>query len=116
MGAARPGRRATMDLEFARQGLFIGGRWAAGAASLPVEDPSFGEVIGTIPAGSAADVDAAVAAARGALAGDWGKLAAFERGRLLARIGQAVLDQAERLAQLEARDVGKPLSQARADV
>jgi aldehyde dehydrogenase (NAD+) len=49
------------------------------------------------------------------MAGDWGRSTATERGRILARIGALVLERAEDLARIEAQDVGKPLSQARAD-
>jgi aldehyde dehydrogenase (NAD+) len=79
-------------------------------------DPSTGSEIGRIARGGADDIDAAVAAARGALDGAWGKLTAAERGRLLARLGTLVTENAEALAEMEATDVGKPLTQARADV
>jgi len=97
--------------------LLIGGEWRAAAdgASLAVEDPSTGAEIGRIARGGGADVAAAVAAARAALGGSWGRLAAFERGRLLAALAARVRDCAEGLASLEASDVGKPLAQARAD-
>jgi aldehyde dehydrogenase (NAD+) len=95
--------------------LFIAGRWREASATLPIEDPSTGEAIGTLAAGSATDVDAAVAAADAALSGAWGAATAAERGRVLAKIGKAVEAKAEMLAELEARDVGKPLKQARAD-
>jgi aldehyde dehydrogenase (NAD+) len=95
--------------------LFIAGRWHRARATLPVEDPSTGEQIGTIAAGAAADIDAAVDAAQQAFSGGWGSCTAAERGRILAKIGQAVEARADRLAELEARDVGKPLKQARAD-
>jgi aldehyde dehydrogenase (NAD+) len=95
--------------------LFIAGRWREANATLPVEDPSTGEAIGTLAAGSATDIDAAVAAADAALSGPWGAATAAERGRVLAKIGKAVEAKAEMLAELEARDVGKPLKQARAD-
>ena len=95
--------------------LFIGGAWQAAKSTLPIEDPSTGETIGTLGAGSAADIDAAVEAAHTALKGEWGKLTAAERGRLLARLGKIVESRADVLADLEARDVGKPLKQARAD-
>jgi len=75
--------------------LFIGGRWRAAQATLPVEDPSTGEEIGTLAAGAATDVDAAVTAAETALSGSWGALTAAERGRLLAKIGRAVEAKAE---------------------
>ncbi|MBN9316153.1 MAG: aldehyde dehydrogenase family protein [Devosia sp.] len=96
---------------------FIGGRWMAPAGGdyLPIENPSTGEVIGRIPGGRAADVDAAVAAAQAALAGEWGRTPAAERGRILSRIGQKVLERVDDLARIEAMDVGKPLKQAKAD-
>jgi aldehyde dehydrogenase (NAD+) len=97
--------------------LFIGGRWqpAANRATLPLLDPSDGSALARIARGTAVDIDAAVAAAQAALAGDWGRLAAAERGRLLAAIGRKVLERVDELAYLEARDVGKPLKQGRAD-
>jgi aldehyde dehydrogenase (NAD+) len=97
--------------------VLIGGVWrpATGGGVLPLENPSTGQVIGEIAAAQAADIDAAVIAARAALDGPWGKLTAAERGRLLTAIGRAVADQVESLAQMEALDVGKPLKQARAD-
>jgi aldehyde dehydrogenase (NAD+) len=95
--------------------LFIAGKWVDSASTIPIEDPSTGEKIGTLAAGKAGDVDAAVNAAAAAYSGTWGKLTAAERGRLLARMSAAVAAQAETLADLEVRDVGKPLKQARAD-
>jgi aldehyde dehydrogenase (NAD+) len=108
----------SMVAGFGTELCFVGGRWVPPAAgrSLAVEDPSSGETIGRIARGDAADVDAAVSAAERALAGEWGRLTASERGRVLHRIGTRVLDQADALARLEAMDVGKPLKQARADV
>jgi aldehyde dehydrogenase (NAD+) len=104
-------------VELNRDGLLIGGAWCAGGGGrLAVENPSTGERVGEIAAADAGDVDAAVAAARDALRGDWGRLSAAERGRLLARLGVVVAENAEALARIEARDVGKPLRQARADV
>ncbi len=97
-------------------GCLIGGAWVpAAAGTLPAEDPSDGSEFGRIARGGAGEIDAAVAAARAALSGDWGRATAAERGRLLARIGRLVEKRAEELARLEARDVGKPLTQARAD-
>ena len=105
-----------MAVELHRDGLRIGDGWRAGAAGcLPVEDPSIGERTGEIAAGDASDINAAVSAARVALDGDWGRLSAAERGRLLARLGALVAEHAEPLARIEAQDVGKPLRQARAD-
>jgi aldehyde dehydrogenase (NAD+) len=97
---------------------FIGGRWVAslGGQTLPVIDPATGERFDTLARGTAADIDAAVAAARAALQGGWGRLTATERGRILSRMGELILQRHEELARLEARDTGKPISQARNDI
>jgi len=97
--------------------LLVGGVWRApdDAETLPVEDPSTGAGIAEIARGRAPDIDAAVAAAETALASEWGAMTAAERGRILTRLGALVLTRIGALAQIEARDVGKPLAQARAD-
>lgn len=105
------------DLWFDASKCFIDGAWVApvGGETLPLENPSDGQEIASIARGQKPDVDLAVRAARGALSGEWGQKSALERGRILTRIGQLVLERVEVLARLEAADVGKPLKQARAD-
>ena len=97
--------------------VFIAGRWRAGASgqTLPLLDPSDGELLTRIARGITADVDAAVNAAQAALDGAWGALTAAERGRILLKMSSLVLQQADELARLEALDVGKPVKQGRAD-
>ncbi len=97
--------------------VFIAGQWRAGASgqTLPLLDPSDGELLTHIARGTAADVDAAVGAAQAALDGAWGQLTAAERGRILLKMSTLVLQQADELARLEALDVGKPVKQGRAD-
>lgn len=98
---------------------FIDGQWTAseGDATLNVYEPATGRVIGTIADSTAADVDRAVRAAREAFdQGAWGKTSALDRSRLLLRLGALILRDVERLAQIEARDTGKPASVARADI
>ncbi|MEM6407155.1 MAG: aldehyde dehydrogenase family protein [Pseudomonadota bacterium] len=97
---------------------FIAGAWGpcAQGETLPLFNPSDGTVLAEIAKAGAGDIDRAVTAAEAALAGDWGRATAAQRGRILARLGQLVLEQIDLLAELEARDVGKPLTQARADV
>ncbi len=97
---------------------FIGGHWAAGASgeTLPVIDPSTGAVFDQLARGNAVDIDRAVRAARAALAGPWGRMTATERGRILSRMAALILARHEQLAQLEARDTGKPIGQARNDI
>jgi aldehyde dehydrogenase (NAD+) len=99
---------------------FINNRWTAPAsgATLPVVDPSDGDIFAYLARGNAADIEAAVRAARTAHDGGdgpWGRFSAVERGRLMMKLAQAVVDHAEELALLECRDTGKPLAQARAD-
>jgi len=96
---------------------FIDNRWipSASGATLPMIDPSDGAPFAAIGRGGSAEIDAAVAAARAAFDGSWGALAPAEKGRLLAALSRAILDRAEELALIEARDCGKPLKQARAD-
>jgi aldehyde dehydrogenase (NAD+) len=95
----------------------IGGDWVppASGETLTLENPSDGSELARIARGGAADIDAAVSAARAAMGGDWGRATAADRGRLLARLGRLVEARIEDLARLESLDVGKPLTQARAD-
>lgn len=105
------------DIWFDPSLCFIDGAWVdpEGGETLDLENPSTGEAICQIARGRDADIDRAVNAARTALDGPWSRMTAPERGRILAKIGALVLENADRLARLEAMDVGKPLKQARAD-
>ena len=106
-----------MDLPFNSSHCFINGKWLPPQQnqSLALENPSTGQPICDIARGDSADIDAAVAAARSSLNGAWGKMTAVDRGRVLTQLGRVVLEHVEQLAALEAKDVGKPLTQARAD-
>ena len=86
---------------------FIGGRWVEprSGRTLLSEDPSRGVEIGAIARGEAADIDAAVEAAETALAGEWGRLTATERGRLLMKLAGLVGERVDELARIEALDV-----------
>jgi aldehyde dehydrogenase (NAD+) len=97
---------------------FIGNQWvrAADGRSVPVYDPSTGEVFAEIARGGAQDIDAAVRAARMAFEGAWGALAPAERGRLLLKLSQLITIESDRLARIESRDVGKPLAQSKRDI
>ncbi|KOG34456.1 aldehyde dehydrogenase family protein [Streptomyces resistomycificus] len=99
--------------------LLIDGKQVAAAdgRSFTVLDPSDGTVITHVALAGKADVDQAVAAARSAFTSpEWARMRAADRGRILYRIAEAIRYQGERLARLESQDVGKPLSQAKADV
>ncbi len=98
--------------------MFIGGRWTASGngESIDVVAPEDGQVFDAVARGTAGDVDRAVRAARQALAGPWGRMSQTDRGRILVKIGEAVLAHADELTTLEARDTGKPMTTARNDV
>ncbi|GGW95473.1 aldehyde dehydrogenase family protein [Streptomyces chartreusis] len=105
----------TFEIEPGR--LFIGGRWrdAADGARTDVVDPSRGTVLTTAADAGAADVDAAVRAARDAFDdGAWSGLSGRERGRILHRVAELIRENADRMAELESRDVGKPITLAHA--
>jgi len=89
---------------------------AVDGRALDVVGPSDGRPFAQIARSGPEDVDRAVKAARKAFEGDWGRLTATERGRLLVRLGQAIADNAPELAALESRDTGKPLKQGKADM
>ncbi len=92
-------------------------REAADGRTIDSLCPSDGLPFAAMARSGAADVDLAVATARAAFeTGPWGRMNATERGRILVKTGEAVLAHHEELAQIEARDCGKPLKQARADM
>ena len=100
-------------------GCFIDGAWrpAAGGGAIDVVSPTDGKVFARIAEGGPEDIDAAVKAARAAFdGGAWSKLTAVDRSRLLMKLGAKITENAETLAILEARDTGKPMTQARADM
>ncbi|WP_176598747.1 MULTISPECIES: aldehyde dehydrogenase family protein [Sphingobium] len=91
--------------------LFIGGEWVAphAAGRIASIDPSTEDVWAEVASADATDVEDAVAAARAAMAGSWGRTAPTERGALIARFADLVRRDAARLAEIESRDNGKPL-------
>lgn len=92
---------------------FIDGRWMAPATagSIDVHDSNTGQVIGSAPDGSSADVETAVAAARRALPA-WRATAVTERARLLRGVADGLEVRQKELAELIAREVGAPMSLA----
>jgi acyl-CoA reductase-like NAD-dependent aldehyde dehydrogenase len=95
--------------------LLIGGEWvdAADGRTFETIDPSTGETISAVPQAGAEDVDRAVRAARAALDGDWGRWPAARRERLMHALADLIEENADELAELEARDNGKPVKLAR---
>src|SRR6476646_9971492 len=98
-----------------RKQLFINGEWrdAAGRKTIEVVNPATEEVIAEVASAERADVDQAVAAARAALDGPWGKLSARERGRLVWKIGERLMERADEIARLETLHNGKPIFESR---
>src|SRR5262245_14749516 len=102
------GREPTMVADLQSFRMSIGGRPvdALSGATFQSENPYTGKPWAQLPDAGPADVDAAVAAARAALDGEWGSLTGFARARLLHRLGDLVADHADRLARLEVEDSG----------
>lgn len=98
--------------------ILIDNKWreAGGGERIDVLNPCDAKVFTSISRGTAGDIDEAIAAARRALDGPWGKLTATERGRLMVKLSQLIIENTERIAQIEARDTGKPITAARVDV
>jgi aldehyde dehydrogenase (NAD+) len=117
VSSSAPSPSAKLDMP--AKGVFIDNKWrpSKSGKTIDVVAPAEGSVFAQIAAGNAADIDDAVKAARRAFEeGAWGRMPAAERGRLLSKLGMAILDNFEELAALEARDTGKPMKQARADI
>lgn len=91
--------------------LFVGGEWrpSRSGETFADIDPGTGAVISEIARGTADDVEDAVAAARAAFP-DWSRRSPTERSALMRRWAELIRTNAEELAKIEARDVGKPLS------
>ena len=98
-----------------RKQLFINGEWreAAGRKTIEVVNPATEEVIAEVASAEQADVDAAVAAARAAFDGPWSKLSARERGRIVWKIGEKLIEKADEIARLETLHNGKPIFESR---
>ena len=98
-----------------RKQLFINGEWreAAGRKTIEVVNPATEEVIAEVASAEQADVDAAVAAARAAFDGPWSKLSARERGRIVWKIGEKLMEKADEIARLETLHNGKPIFESR---
>jgi phenylacetaldehyde dehydrogenase len=97
--------------------LFIDGQWtdAASGKSFETPNPATGETLAYIAEGDAEDINRAVRAARKAFeSGPWSRMTPSERGRIIWRIGDLILEHADELAQLESLDNGKPFAVARA--
>jgi betaine-aldehyde dehydrogenase len=98
--------------------MYVGGQWvgAASKKTMDVLDPATEEVIATVPAAGAADVDGAVKAARAAYTGGWKEATAQDRGRVLLRLAERIRARKAELAELETRNNGKPIVESEYDI
>jgi acyl-CoA reductase-like NAD-dependent aldehyde dehydrogenase len=95
--------------------MLIGGTWRAPAESYEVHDPYRGEVTALAPKSSMADLDDALAAAVDAKS-RMAAMPGFERAALLRRVGALLVERADRIAEVMARETGKAIKDARAEV
>ena len=97
--------------------MLINGQWrpASDGATLDSVDPATGRAIGKFPAGTAADADEAVGAARRAFPA-WKKTTPYDRGRLLQKAATLIEKHADELAELITLENGKPLWEAKKEV
>ena len=95
--------------------LFINGEWtdAASGKTFETPNPATGETLARVAEGDAEDINRAVRAARAAFEDSaWSRMTPSDRGRIIWRIGDLILEHAEELAQLESLDNGKPYAVA----
>lgn len=88
--------------------LLIDGRWVEGAGELTSHDPATGLPLTRFHIGGAAEVDRAVAAARAAFNGPWGRMPAADRAALMFRLARAMAADARLLTELDIVDNGMP--------
>src|SRR5947209_3424996 len=99
--------------------MYINGEWVASKSNktFPVYDPASEEIIAQVPDSKAEDVNRAVAAAKAAFEeGPWAQTTAQERGRVLFRLAEKIRQNATLLAEIEARNCGKPIVEAEFDI
>ncbi len=92
--------------------LFIGGDWAApaGTGTIDVISPHTEEVIGRVPEGTEADIDAAVAAARRAFdEGPWPRMTPAERAEIVGRLASIYAERQQEMADLVTAEMGSPI-------
>lgn len=94
---------------------FIGGKWRqpANKKYFATTNPATGKKLSEVAVGSAADVDAAVKAARAAYNGTWGKMGGRERGKYLYRVARLIQERSREFAVIESMDGGKPIRESR---
>jgi succinate-semialdehyde dehydrogenase/glutarate-semialdehyde dehydrogenase len=104
-------------LESVAKQLFIGGEWrdATGGSTLKVEDPATGETIAEVADGTPEDAMAALDAAVAAQA-EWAQTAPRDRGEILRRAYETLIDRVDELALVMTLEMGKPLAESKGEV
>jgi succinate-semialdehyde dehydrogenase/glutarate-semialdehyde dehydrogenase len=105
------------DAELFRQANLIGGKWvqAESGRTIAVKNPATGEVVGTVPAMSAAETRRAIEAAQSAFAG-WRAMLAKERAAILRRLNDLMLANVDDLAAIMTAEQGKPLAESKGEI
>ncbi len=100
------------------QKMMIANEWAdsSDGKTAVVRDPSNNETIATVPSATVEDVGRAVDAAQAAFDGAWGQLTGYDRGKLLWKWAETLWAARDHIAEVETRNQGKPLREARADI
>ena len=112
----RPGMA---KVEIPLENLWIDGERVAARSdrSTPIVNPATGEILARVAEAGAEDVDAAVAAAKRSYEQEaWRRASAAERARVLLRLAERIRGEAEDLATLESRNVGKPIQESRGEI
>src|SRR5215218_3435424 len=97
------------------KGVLINGNWIGTGKTLPVEDPATGEVLCEIADGGTDEALAALDAAVAAQA-DWAATAPRDRGEILRAVYESMMERADELALLMTLEMGKPVSESKAEV
>ena len=113
----KSGTRAIKDASLFRQQAYLDGAWvdADGGATIDVDNPATGDVLGTVPKMGAAETWRAIEAAEAALPG-WRAKTAKERAQILRRWFELMMANQEDLAALMTAEQGKPLAESRGEI
>jgi succinate-semialdehyde dehydrogenase/glutarate-semialdehyde dehydrogenase len=116
-GPSALGESERSAVQLAPAALYVGGQWrqAAGGGTLGIEDPATGEVFAEVPDATPQDALDALAAAAGAQDA-WRERAPRERGEILRRAYELLIERADGLALLMTLEMGKPVSESRAEI
>jgi succinate-semialdehyde dehydrogenase / glutarate-semialdehyde dehydrogenase len=97
------------------KGLYIGGEWRETAETLPVEDPATGEVLAEVADATPDEAMSALDAAAG-VQGEWAATPTRERGEILRKAYELIVERADDLALLMTLEMGKPIAESKAEV